>query len=56
MKVLVGKPEDKRIYGKSRRRRELSSSSSSTSPSQPHSLSYHMSTNSSKVSSPESAI
>jgi hypothetical protein len=50
MKVLVGKPEDKRIYGKSRRRSELSS------PPPPHSLYYHRSTASSKASFPESAI
>jgi len=54
MKVLVAKTADKRIYGKSKRRRELSSSSSSPSP--PHSLSYHRSTISSKASSPESAF
>jgi hypothetical protein len=33
MNVLFGKPEDKRIYGKSRRRRESSLSSSSASSS-----------------------
>jgi len=54
MKVLVGKPEDKRIYGKSRCRRELLSSSSSPSP--PHSPSYHRSRWSSKARSLESAI
>ena len=53
VKVLVGKPEDKRIFGKSRRRRELSSPSPSPPP---HSLSYHRSTVSCKASSQESVI
>jgi hypothetical protein len=59
MKVLIGKTEDKRTYGKSKRRRELSLSSSSSLSSLPslsHSLSYHRSTVSYKASSPESAF